>query len=226
MGRPRGSKNKHQSGISYPRKCNDCDYVSNNPQMWHYHNKTHGAIPDGQLCEHGCELPAQFRGTGGIYSCSKISQHCPGYRRKHSERVKEQWTRPEAAGRKEKTKTSLVERLHNKETWKKQSETKKKKFGTFTPELARSYRHYARYVRERAQRWAKSQGHEIGKQTYHVDHRFSVLDAWKHSLPEHIVNHPANLQILEAKINSGKGSKSELTLDELYDMIEEYNLKD
>jgi hypothetical protein len=50
-----------------------------------------------------------------------------------------------------------------------------------------------------------------------------VLDAWKNNLSEHIVNHPANLQILEAKVNSSKGSTSELTLDELYAIIKAYD---
>lgn len=65
--------------IEYPRKCNHCEYVANNPQMWHYHNKTHAPIPKGQLCDHGCGCFAIVRGTGGVYSCSSISQRCPAY---------------------------------------------------------------------------------------------------------------------------------------------------
>jgi len=108
MGRPKGSKNKIQSGIAYPRKCNHCDYVSNNPQMWHYHDKTHQMIPDGTRCQFGCGNTARFRNTKGTYSCSKISQHCPGYLEKHSERIKEHWQRPEAVARKEETARSLL----------------------------------------------------------------------------------------------------------------------
>lgn len=225
MGRPKGSKNKHQTGISYPRKCNHCEYVSNNPQMWHYHKQTHDEILVDQLCDHGCGNPAKYKGTGGVFSCTKISQRCPEYIKKHSDRVKSHWTRPEAVKRKEETKQSLIKRLHNEETYKKQSDTKREKFGTLDPEKAKSFRHYARYVRERAQKWAASQGYELGRQTYHVDHKLSVLDAWKLNLPENIVNHPANLQILEAKENSSKGCKSSISLDELYALIEIYKGK-
>ena len=74
-------------------------------------------------------------------------------------------------------------------------------------------------MRKRAQQWAKEQGYELGVTTYHVDHKLSILDAWKANLPAEIVNHPANLQILEAKQNSSKGSKSSITIDELLKLI-------
>lgn len=209
--------------ITYPRKCNHCGYLANNPAMYHYHVQTHAPIAEGTKCDHGCGQPAICRSTGGKYSCTKISQQCPEYVKKHSARIKEHWERPNAIQRKEDTAQSLIDRLHNQSTVDKMIKTKREKFGTFTPELVKDFRHYARFVRQRAQRWAVSCGHILGKQTYHVDHRFSVLDAWKNNIPEHIVNHPANLQILEAKVNSSKGSTSELTLDELYDMIEKYN---
>jgi hypothetical protein len=51
----------------------------------------------------------------------------------------------------------------------------------------------------------------------------SIFDAWKAGLSENIVNHPANLQILEAKKNSSKGSKSILTVEELMRLINEQN---
>lgn len=199
--------------IQYPRKCEHCDYMSNNPSMFHYHRKIHDPIGPGQLCDHGCGLPAQYRSTGGIYSCQKVSQHCPGYIRQHSDRVKQQWAT--ATDRKEKTKASFVNRLHNKETVEKIKQTKRKKSGLLTPELAKDYRHYARAIRQQAQRWAKAQGHVLGQQTYHVDHKFSILDSWNAKLPAKVVNHPFNLRILEAKANSSKSSKSIISLDEL-----------
>ena len=209
--------------IQYPRKCNHCDYVSNNPQMWHYHNKTHTPIPLGKLCDHGCGNSANFFNTNGKYTCVKNSHRCPEYIKAQTERVKGYWARPNSQIRKEQTRSSFIERLHNEETYKKQSETKRKKFGTLDPAKAKNFRHYARYIRERAQKWAISQGYTLGKQTFHVDHKLSVLDAWKLNLPESVVNHPANLQILEAKKNSSKGSISILTAEELYDMIEKYD---
>lgn len=201
------------SKIAYPRKCNHCNYLSNNPSMYHYHAKTHDAIPTGTLCDHGCGLLAQYKKTKGGYSCQQITQRCPGYIKQHSVRVKQQWVGDTA--RKEKTKESFVSRLHNQETVNRIKATKRKKSGLLTPELAKDYRHYARAVRKKAQHWAKEQGYVLGQQTYHVDHKFSILDAWHANLAETVVNHPSNLQIIDAKINSGKGSRSSITLEEL-----------
>ena len=209
--------------IQYPRQCEHCDYVSNNPQMYHYHNKTHEPIPNGQLCEHGCGLPAQYRGTGSIYTCQKIAQHCPEYIKQHSDRVKQQWTN--ATTRKEKTKESLVKRLHNLETVERAKSTKREKSGLLTPELAKEYRHYARAIRQQAQRWAKEQGYVLGQQTYHVDHKFSILDSWNAKLPAKVVNHPFNLRILEAKANSSKSSKSIITLSELLEAVNQADVQ-
>lgn len=220
------SASKNYIKIAYPRKCNHCDYMANNPQMWHYHNKTHANIPEGTLCSHGCGQLAIYTNTNGTHTCTKISHQCPEYLRKHSLRIKEHWARPDAETRKEETARSLRERLHNPETAAKQSLTKRNKTGTFTPELAKDFRHYARFIRQRAQAWAGTQGYVLGKQTYHVDHKFSVLDAWKNGLSEHVVNHPVNLQIIEAKENSSKGSTSELTLEELYANIKAYEEQD
>jgi hypothetical protein len=199
--------------ISYPRKCEHCDYLSNNPQMYSYHKHTHDPIPEGQLCDHGCGQLAIYRGTGGKYTCNLVAHHCPAYLQEHSSRIKQHWEGN--ISRKEATRKSFIERLHNKETVEKQSKTKREKFGTLDPVRAKEYRHYARFIRQRAQRWAKSQGYVLGQQTYHVDHKLSILDAWHAGLTEEVVNHPANLQILEAKLNSGKGAKSILTVNEL-----------
>lgn len=181
--------------------------------MYHYHLKTHDAIPTGTLCDHGCGLLAQHKNTKGGYSCQQVTQRCPGYIKQHSIRVKQQWANDTV--RKEKTKESFVSRLHNQETVNRIKETKRKKSGLLTPELAKDYRHYARAVRKKAQHWAKEQGYVLGQQTYHVDHKFSILDAWHANLAETVVNHPSNLQIIDAKANSSKGSRSSITLDEL-----------
>jgi hypothetical protein len=174
--------------IPYPRQCEHCDYVSNNPTMYHYHKKTHEEIPKDTYCHFGCGCKALFRNTNMKYTC------------------------------KEKTKKSFIKRLHNQETVDKMKATKRKKFGNFTPEQMKDFRHYARRIRARAQQWAKEQGYVLGKQTYHVDHKFSVWDSWLAGLSENVVNHPANLQILEAKKNSSKGRKSLYTLEELLEL--------
>ena len=205
---------------NYPRKCEceHCDYVSNNPSMYHYHKKTHDPIPKGTLCWQGCGQLAKHRGTGGKYTCLPKAQHCPEYIKQHSARIAKQWAGDHE--RKEKTKERFFEYCCGNDAVKeKQRETLKKKWGNFTPEQMKEYRHYARRLRSRAQKWAKEQGYTLGQQTYHVDHKLSILDAWKAGLSEEIVNHPTNLQILEAKVNSGKGSKSSITVEELLTQI-------
>lgn len=199
--------------ITYPRKCKNCSYVANSPAMYSYHARTHTAIPNGKLCSHGCGLPAKFRGTGGKFTCKEQYTECSEYLSKLADRTRTSWVN--ANTRKEATKLSLISRLHNDETYKQVSLTKRAQFGTLGPKQAKEYRHYARFIRQRAQQWAKQQGYSIGKHTYHVDHKFSILDAWKAGLSESIVNHPANLQIIEARANSSKGSKSSISLDEL-----------
>jgi hypothetical protein len=181
--------------------------------MFHYHNKIHQPIPKDKLCDHGCGQIATVINTNGKYTCLPLAQHCPEYTRKHSTRVKKQWEGAEE--RKIATKKSLIERLHNQETVNKMKATLKEKWGDFTPEQMKDFRHYARRIRARAQKWAKAQGYVLGQQTFHVDHMFSIWDSWLARLPESTVNHPANLRILEANANSSKGAKSLYTLEEL-----------
>ena len=215
----KGCPNKIQSGIVYPRKCNHCDYISNNPSMFHYHKKTHEVIPEGTLCDHGCGQHATVINTHGKYTCLPVAQHCPEYIRKHSERITEHWQRPTATVRKENTKQCFFEHCAGVAlVVEKMKETKRLKFGLLTPEIAKQYRSYARAIRQRAQMWAKEQGYVLGKQTFHVDHKLSILDAWHAKLPADIVNHPANLEIMEAKKNSGKGAKSSITVEELLEL--------
>jgi hypothetical protein len=147
----------------------------------------------------------------------KKYQDCTSYKEQLSIRTTESWKG--ADSRKEETKKSLVSRLHNRETFDKITETKRKKFGKLDPVVAKEYRQYARVIRQRAQKWAKENGYEIGRQTYHVDHKLSIQDAWNAKLTVEIVNHPANLQIIESKKNTSKGAKSTITVDELIRMI-------
>jgi hypothetical protein len=200
--------------IQYPRKCEHCDYVSNNPSMYHYHNKTHNSIPDGTMCWQGCGLPAKFLNTHGKYTCCKIVQQCPEYVKNHSDRIKKHWVGADV--RKEETKKRFLKYCCGvSEVLEKQKTTLKKKYGNFTPEQMKDFRHYARRIRTRAQKWAKEQGYVLGQQTYHVDHKLSIYDAFQLGLSEDVVNHPYNLRILDAKENSSKSRKSIISLDEL-----------
>jgi len=214
----KGCPNKVQSGITYPRKCETCDYVSNNPSMYSYHKKTHGSI-EGKICDHGCGSPAIKISTWGKYCCSESFNLCPGYLKLHSERVKEHWERPEADQRKIDTAASTTERLCTPEMRKKGSITKRTKTGLLTEEKRKVFRRYAYSCRKLSQLWAKENGYEIGRDTFHVDHIYSILDGFSNEVPPSIISHPKNLRILEAKKNISKGPKSEITLRELYDKI-------
>ena len=184
--------------------------------MYHYHNKTHESIPANTLCNHGCGQLAAFKGTGGKYTCEKVAQHCPAYLINHSKRVTAQWK--DADIRKQKTKESFIQRLHTPEIIERMTRSKRKKTGILTPNELKEYKSYARRIRKQAQRWAKDHGYTIGQQTYHVDHRLSILDAWHAKLPIEIVNHPSNLEIMTAKNNSSKGSKSSITVEQLLEL--------
>lgn len=204
---------------NYPRKCEHCDYVSNNPAMYSYHKKTHEPIPAGQLCHHGCGNLAEYRGTGGKFTCTKVSQQCPAYIKKHSNRVREQWKRDGSEERKKKTKEVFLRSCAlNPESIAKMTKTKQEQSLSLSPEEAMHYQHYARRVRAKARKWAKSQGYVLGKECT-VDHRFSVFDAWNANLNEDIVNHPANLEIMPMIDNSKKGSNSSITLEELMNLL-------
>jgi hypothetical protein len=204
---------KNYIKIAYPRKCNLCDYISNNPQMYHFHKFTHESIPKNTYCHLGCGRVATHKNTKGRYTCLKDYTKCNAYLTKLSQRTAENWKNNES--RKQQAREKIYDWCGREDVIKKQKNTLKKKFGILTPEKAREYRHYARAIRKKAQRWAKEQGYVLGQQTYHVDHKFSILDSWHANLAEPIVNHPSNLQILDAKLNSGKGSKSSITLEEL-----------
>jgi hypothetical protein len=182
--------------------------------MYHYHKKTHDPIPADVHCHFGCGTIAVFCNTGGKYTCKEKWAECPAYIDQLSERTKKSWI--DNNERKEKTKERFFKHCCGvPAVLEKQKQSLKEKWGDFTPEQMRNFRHYARRVRSRAQKWAKEQGYVLGRHTIHVDHMFSVWDAWLAGLPESTVNHPANLRILEAKANSSKGARSLYTLEEL-----------
>jgi hypothetical protein len=182
--------------------------------MYSYHKQTHQPIPDGTLCHFGCGCVATHRNTGGKYTCKETYQECPAYIEQLSIRTKKSWEG--ATERKEETKKCFYEHCSgNKLAREKLKKVIKEKWGDFTPEQMKDFRHYSRRIRTKAQKWAKAHGYVLGRLTYHVDHKFSIWDSWLAGLSESTVNHPANLRILEANENSSKGSKSLLTLEEL-----------
>lgn len=207
-----GIKNKKPK-IKYPRVC-ECGYAANNPSMWAYHQNQHKHISEGVKCEFGCGNLAIYRTTGGKLRCNEKWAKCPKYLEDHADKVKNQWTN--ADERKEKTKKTFMKYCAgNKQVTEKMIKTKRFKTGLLTEEKRTNYRRYAYACRKLSQAWAKDNGYETGRQTFHVDHKLSILDAFHAELPPSITSHPKNLRILESKKNSSKGSKSIITINEL-----------
>jgi len=220
---------KNYVKIQYPRKCLHCDYSANNPQMWHYHVRTHAPISSEQLCDLGCGKPALFRGTGGKYTCMKNWAECTSYISRHSRKVTKQWENNTERRKKLGINNPMKNGATKLKQAKLQSITKKQKQidAGISDEIKQDFARYSRLIRRRGavarKKWAKEQGYIIGLNTYHIDHKFSVYDSWKAGLSDQIVNHPMNLRIVEANENLKKGSKSSITLDELLESIKAFS---
>jgi hypothetical protein len=199
--------------IQYPRKCTQCDYVANNPSMYSYHKKTHQPIPVNAECHFGCGKKAIHRNTGGKLTCSQKYYECSAYIEQLAQRTTKSWIG--ADKRKELTKKIFEEQVvFNKEARNKSIAATKER-AIIHPADAKDYRSYARKCRKLAQKWAKENGYILGKNTYHVDHKLSVSEAYAAGLSIDVVNHPANLRVVSSKENVSKGSKSTLTVAEL-----------
>lgn len=57
------------------------------------------------------------------------------------------------------------------------------------------------------------------------DHIYSVSDGFNNNINPHIINHPANCQLLRHSINNSKNNNSDITLDELCIKINNWNKK-
>ena len=55
------------------------------------------------------------------------------------------------------------------------------------------------------------------------DHLFSITDGWLNGVPPKLIRHPANCKLLPHKENQSKNKKSKITLEELYQRIEEFD---
>ena len=225
MSRVKGSKNKKPC-LVYPRKCNYCDYMSNNPSMWHYHNQTHSPIPEGSMCEHGCQRTALFRGTGGKLSCEKISQRCPAYIERHSKRVQEQWQSEKSIDRKAQTTKLFLETCaYNEVSRQKLREVLRNKLKSMTPTEAQEYTVYSRAARRLSRRDMDKLISKVDYKTYQIDHILSLYDCWRLGLSIDIAAHLANCKIIHRSQNASKGKKSWISLDALQEKIQTYVLK-
>jgi len=62
-----------------------------------------------------------------------------------------------------------------------------------------------------------------GRKNYHIDHIYSLYDGWKNNIPPNIISHPANLRMLDYKTNINKRTRSDMTISELYERVENFN---
>jgi len=203
--------------ITYPRKCNDCEYMSNNPAMWHYHKQTHESIPVGILCNQGCGQQAEHKNTNGNYTCSKPVQHCPMYKTKHAEQVTKQWAKPKSIKRKkELSKRSLAytpEQRAQQAT--KQSQTKRRKrLATENTWERRKYNRSVIYHSNKNYQKHKNKINPmnliVGRKEHHLDHQVSKFVGWMLNIPIDYISNPKNLKILYYKDNCGKRNRCTL----------------
>ncbi len=132
--------------ITYPRKCEFCDYISNNPAMFHYHKHIHEPILDGTLCDIGCGRLGKFRRTNGKVACEQNSHHCPAYIAAHSQSVKQQWKDNEWKERRLHIAT-LMHNLSPKQLEQhKQSGIETKRLKRIATETSKDQRVYSRAV--------------------------------------------------------------------------------
>lgn len=61
-----------------------------------------------------------------------------------------------------------------------------------------------------------------GINDYHIDHIYSVFEAFKNNIPIWIICHPCNLRMLESNLNRSKGKDIHHSLEELLDKIEKF----
>lgn len=55
-----------------------------------------------------------------------------------------------------------------------------------------------------------------GKDKYHIDHKFSVLEGFKNNIPVYIICHYSNLEMLLEKDNISKDCKCSVSIDDLF----------
>lgn len=56
------------------------------------------------------------------------------------------------------------------------------------------------------------------------DHLYSVTDGWTNNIPPDIIRHPANCELVQHTENQSKYYTSKITIEQLYQRIEQFNL--
>ncbi len=112
---------------------------------------------------------------------------------------------------------------------KKSLETKYRLGLAIRPELLDDWTNYKRLVHKQSNKNFKENHNQLnpkklkrGRNKYHLDHIYSKYDGFINNIPVYIISHPVNLQLLPESVNISKGRESEITLNELYNRIEQY----
>lgn len=58
-----------------------------------------------------------------------------------------------------------------------------------------------------------------GIHTNHVDHIFPVIKGWQNDIDPKLISHPKNLRLLSSEDNRSKGDRTEMTVEDFYEMI-------
>lgn len=73
--------------------------------------------------------------------------------------------------------------------------------------------------------WYKAKNHGNNLNGVSRDHIYSIRDGYNNKIDSNIIKHPANCLLMTQSKNSSKHSKSNITLDELKNKINDWNLK-
>ena len=106
----------------------------------------------------------------------------------------------------------LIEQLYNKLGWTRPED--REPFTLYKEIVCRnSNKNYKKYFNEIPN--AKNRSRE-----YHLDHKYSIKEAFDNNIPIEVVSHYKNLEIIDGRLNESKGKNSSILLEELLKQIE------
>lgn len=196
----------------YPRKCQHCEYIANNPQMYSYHKRIHETIPVDKRCDHGCGFQAQYRNTAGTYTCERIAFHCPALQSKIAIQVKEHWQHEATVERKKQTRERFITTVHNEECIGKAKRTKREHLLSYDNTKPRRRYNWAvhkssQYTLREMAEIVNPNNLAIGKTEAHLDHLVSKHVGFLLNIPVKYMSDAANLRVVSYTENIKKGPK-------------------
>ena len=106
----------------------------------------------------------------------------------------------------------LIEKLYTKLGWTRPED--REPFALYQEIVRRnSDKNYQKYFNEIPN--AKNRSRE-----YHLDHKYSIKEAFDNNIPIDVVSHYKNLEIIDGRLNESKGKNSSILLEELLKQIE------